>query len=47
MAWTGAAHANEWSRQSHPGEHYNAAGKLIRLLGEALTDVTDVTRKKG
>ncbi|TXN52401.1 hypothetical protein [Methylobacterium sp. WL2] len=46
MAWTGAAHADEWSRQSHPGEHHNAAGKLMQWLGEALADVADATRKE-
>ncbi|WP_187278506.1 hypothetical protein, partial [Methylobacterium sp. WL64] len=46
MAWTGAAHANEWSRQSHPGEHHNAAGKLMQWLGEALADVADAARKE-
>ena len=46
MAWTGAAHAHKWSRQSHPGEHHNAAGKLMQWLGEALADVADATRKE-
>ena len=46
VAWTGAAHANEWSTRGHPGEHHNAAGKLMQWLGEALANVADATRKE-
>ena len=40
MAWTGRCKA-----RGH-GDHYNAAGKLMQWLGEALADVADEARKE-
>ncbi|SFM92753.1 hypothetical protein [Methylobacterium pseudosasicola] len=46
MAWTGRCHARRWSEQSAPGDHYNAAGKLMNWLGDALTDVESAANKE-
>ena len=40
MAWTGRCHTGP------AGEQHNAAGKLMRWLGEALADVADEARKE-
>ena len=46
MAWTGRCHARGWNEQSAPGDHYNAAGKLMHWLGDALTDVESAANKE-
>ncbi|MCJ2118779.1 hypothetical protein MKK65_19785 [Methylobacterium sp. J-001] len=46
MAWTGRCHTRAWGDRDLPGERYNAAGKLMQWLGEALADVADEARKE-
>lgn len=46
VCWQGRAHARGWEEQSAPGDHYNAAGKLMQWLGDALTDVETAANKE-
>ncbi|MCJ2064374.1 hypothetical protein MKK63_16870 [Methylobacterium sp. J-088] len=39
LVWTGRCHTQGWDESKNLGDQYNAAGKLMRWLGDALTDV--------
>ena len=46
VCWQARCHARGWSEQSAPGDRYNAAGKLMNWLGDALTDVESAANKE-
>ena len=39
LVWTGRCHTRGWDKAKGPETQYNAAGKLMQWLGDALTDV--------
>ncbi|MCJ2124777.1 hypothetical protein [Methylobacterium sp. J-077] len=39
LVWTGRCHTRGWDESKNPGDQYNAVGKLMQWLGDALTDV--------
>ena len=46
VCWQRRCHARGWNEQSAPGDRYNAAGKLMNWLGDALTDVESAANKE-
>lgn len=44
MVWTGRCHTRGWDRTKGPEGQYNAAGKLMQWLGDALTDVASAAQ---
>ncbi|MCJ2093988.1 MULTISPECIES: hypothetical protein [unclassified Methylobacterium] len=46
LVWTSRCHTRGWDESKHPGDQYNAAGKLMQWLGDALTDVETAVDKE-
>lgn len=44
LVWTGRCHVRGWDKAKGPEGQYNAAGKLMQWLGDALTDVTSAAQ---